>query len=172
SKAILVTRAIQSRLGSVSVKERRAKERRVDVLQQQQQVSVVSLLKELGASPALTVTIEGESMLNDGTAVVLFTVAYGMVAGRQWSGLEVVGFVLGSTVGALCLGWAIGSLTMLWIKITSNKLRPGNAMIQIIVTVCCAYWSYIVAEGVFHISGILTTVAASLVLAHMMWPRL
>merc|ERR1719487_17218 len=39
-------------------------------------VAVVGLLKELGASPTLTVQIQGESLLNDGTAIVLFSLAY------------------------------------------------------------------------------------------------
>jgi NhaP-type Na+/H+ and K+/H+ antiporter len=39
-------------------------------------VAVVALLKELGASPTLTVLIQGESLLNDGTAIVLYTIAY------------------------------------------------------------------------------------------------
>merc|ERR1719253_2446481 len=43
-------------------------------------------------------------------------------------------------------------------------------MIQISLTLCCAYWSFILAEGVLGMSGVLATVASSLVLAHHMWP--
>lgn len=43
-------------------------------------------------------------------------------------------------------------------------------IIQISLTLLCAYWSFIFAEGVCHISGVLSTVAAASVLAHMMWP--
>merc|ERR1719178_449462 len=43
-------------------------------------VAVVGLLKELGASPTLTVQIQGESLLNDGTAIVLYTVAYNILS--------------------------------------------------------------------------------------------
>merc|ERR1719498_2097288 len=46
-------------------------------------VAVVGLLKELGASPTLTVQIQGESLLNDGTAMVLFNVAYNMLKGEE-----------------------------------------------------------------------------------------
>ena len=42
-------------------------------------VAVVALLKELGASRRLATLIEGESLLNDGTAMVLFLVLYDMV---------------------------------------------------------------------------------------------
>ena len=42
-------------------------------------VAVVALLKELGLSGLLPVGIEGESLLNDGTALVIFTVLRQMV---------------------------------------------------------------------------------------------
>ena len=41
-------------------------------------VAVVALLKDLGASPTLTVQIQGEALLNDGTAIVLFRISYNM----------------------------------------------------------------------------------------------
>merc|ERR1719229_196154 len=46
-------------------------------------VAVVSLLKDMGASPVLTMQIQGESLLNDGTAMVVFSVAYGLVEGKD-----------------------------------------------------------------------------------------
>merc|ERR1719183_2625975 len=45
-------------------------------------VAVVALLKELGASPRLTVQIQGESLLNDGTAIVMYSIAYRMLSGE------------------------------------------------------------------------------------------
>merc|ERR1719199_188429 len=46
-------------------------------------VAVVALLKELGAPPTLTVQIQGESLLNDGTAIVLFQLSYAMLQGKE-----------------------------------------------------------------------------------------
>jgi sodium/hydrogen exchanger 10/11 len=43
-------------------------------------------------------------------------------------------------------------------------------MIQITLTFVCAYWSFVFVEGVLTLSGVLATVASSLVLAHHMWP--
>ena len=42
-------------------------------------IAVVALFKTLGAPKRLTVLVEGESLLNDGTAVVLFTLTLGLV---------------------------------------------------------------------------------------------
>jgi NhaP-type Na+/H+ or K+/H+ antiporter len=44
-------------------------------------VAVVALLKELGASKRLSTLIEGESLMNDGTAMVVFLVLFDMVEG-------------------------------------------------------------------------------------------
>ena len=46
-------------------------------------VAVVSLLKELGASKRLSTMIEGESLLNDGTAMVVFLVVLDIVEGNE-----------------------------------------------------------------------------------------
>merc|ERR1740133_318143 len=53
-------------------------------------VAVVGLLKELGASPTLTVQIQGESLLNDGTAIVLYTIAYNMLKGQEYDATELL----------------------------------------------------------------------------------
>jgi len=49
-------------------------------------------------------------------------------------------------------------------------LDHSSGMIQIVLTLCCAYWSFIFVEGVLGLSGVLATVAASVVLANHMWP--
>lgn len=46
-------------------------------------VAVVALLKELGASKRLATMIEGESLLNDGTAVVIFFIVKDILTGEQ-----------------------------------------------------------------------------------------
>lgn len=48
-------------------------------------IAVVALFKSLGAPQRLTVLVEGESLLNDGTAVVFFTLILGVVTGSSSS---------------------------------------------------------------------------------------
>mmetsp|Transcript_106812 Transcript_106812/g.276083 ORF Transcript_106812/g.276083 Transcript_106812/m.276083 type:complete len:1190 (+) Transcript_106812:47-3616(+) len=135
-------------------------------------VAVVSLLKELGASPVLTITIQGESLLNDGIAIVLFSVAYDFAGGGTYTVLRVIEFLVQSTLGAWCLGTMCGILFYIWIRKANDKLNHSSTLLQVTLTIACAYWSFIISEGVFHMSGVLSTVAASLVLAHKMWPVL
>lgn len=49
-------------------------------------VAVVALLKQLGASKRLSTMIEGESLLNDGTAMVAFTVFLDIAKGIDRTG--------------------------------------------------------------------------------------
>merc|ERR1719199_557517 len=65
----------------------------------------------------------------------------------------------------------LGYFFYAWIRAANNKLHHHSSVIQIALTISCAYSSFIIAEGLFHISGVLSTVAAALVLAHKMWPE-
>mmetsp|Transcript_28634 Transcript_28634/g.72439 ORF Transcript_28634/g.72439 Transcript_28634/m.72439 type:complete len:970 (-) Transcript_28634:251-3160(-) len=135
-------------------------------------VAVVSLLKDLGASPTLTMLIQGEALLNDGTAMVLFSVAYRMVGGEETSVSWMARYLFTSTVGAVAVGASIGFIGFLWIRSASDKLSHSSSTIQICVTLACAYWSFIFAEGICRVSGVLSTVSAAAVLAAKMWPVL
>merc|ERR1719183_1622928 len=71
---------------------------------------------------------------------------------------------------AWALGLFIGYFFFTWIRAAADKLDHASSMIQITLTLCCAYWSFVLVEGVLNLSGVLATVASSLVLAHHMWP--
>lgn len=133
-------------------------------------VAVVALLKELGASPTLTVQIQGESLLNDGTAIVLYVISYDILRGKEYDVGDVIQFLVRMAIYAWGLGMVIGIIFFLWIKAANNKLNHHSAVIQASLTICCAYSSFVISEGIFQISGVLSTVAAALVLAHKMWP--
>jgi NhaP-type Na+/H+ or K+/H+ antiporter len=133
-------------------------------------VAVVALLKELGASPMLTVQIQGESLLNDGTAIVLYLISYNMISGENYDAADISEFLVKKAMMAWALGLFIGYFFFAWIHMAADKLDHSSSMIQITLTLCCAYWSFIFVEGVLMLSGVLATVASSLVLAHHMWP--
>merc|ERR1719174_2201770 len=134
-------------------------------------VAVVALLKELGASPTLTVQIQGESLLNDGTAIVVFLIAYDMLSGNEYDIADISMVLVKQALLACALGLFIGYVFFTWIRAASNRFNHSSSMIQISLTICCAYWSFIMVEGVLKLSGILATVASSLVLARHMWPH-
>ncbi|TVR74139.1 MAG: hypothetical protein EA408_03345 [Marinilabiliales bacterium] len=122
-------------------------------------VAVVSILKELGASKKLGTLIESESLLNDGTAIVIFMVLLLSITGAGSDTpvlLEFIKVALGGTF----IGILIGIIVINWVKRVFN-----DALFEITVIIGAAYLSFFVAEGFFHVSGILAVVAFGVIMA-------
>lgn len=119
-------------------------------------VAVVALLKDLGASKKLGTLIEGESLLNDGTGIVLFMVFLTGIAGMD---SDTNGFVSFAKVsfGGIAVGLVVGWLVLKWIKSVFN-----DAMVEISMVVAAAYLSFFIAEDIFHVSGVLSLVTLGL----------
>lgn len=118
-------------------------------------ISVVSLFRSLGAPRRLGTLIEGESLLNDGTSIVFFTLAVGFATGAAVSpGGVVVEFARVVGIGAI-VGFAVG--------LTVSKLtqRIDDPMIEITLTTIAAYGSFVGAEQI-HGSGVIATVVAGM----------
>ncbi|MCF8225296.1 MAG: cation:proton antiporter [Bacteroidales bacterium] len=122
-------------------------------------VAVVALLKELGASKKLGTLIEGESMLNDGTAIVLFMLFLLMVTGGSTDTSPIVEF-LKVAVGGILVGVIIGGLTIRWVRKVFN-----DALVEISVIVAAAYITFFICEHFLHVSGVLGLVALGLAMA-------
>ncbi len=123
-------------------------------------VAVVALLKELGASKKLGTLIEGESLLNDGTAIVIFMVFFiGLTQPEAESAPMVVEFVKVALGGTL-LGLIIGGVTIAWVKKVFN-----DVLVEMTVIVAAAYLTFFVAEHFLHVSGVLGLVALGLTMA-------
>jgi monovalent cation:H+ antiporter, CPA1 family len=119
-------------------------------------IAVVGLFKALGAPKRLAILVEGESLLNDGTSVVLFTLVLGVVNGASFTvGGAVMEFIKVAGMGAI-IGAAVS------FAVSKVILRVEDAMVEITCTVIAAYGSFVVAEH-FHYSGVIATVVAGLV---------
>jgi NhaP-type Na+/H+ or K+/H+ antiporter len=70
-------------------------------------VAVVVLLKEVSSRKRLETLIEGESLLNDGTAIVLFTLFYSIIVASTTTDFNLVG-VVGDFTFVVMFGLAIG----------------------------------------------------------------
>lgn len=120
-------------------------------------VAVVSIFKKLGAPRRLTVLLEGESLFNDGTAIVIFELAVAAVLTGEFDLLDGVGdFVVVAGVGiviGLGLGWFVSLLIA----------RIDDHLVETTLTTVLAFGSFFVAEELLHVSGVLAVVAAGLV---------
>ncbi|WP_199911761.1 cation:proton antiporter [Dongshaea marina] len=124
-------------------------------------VAVVALLKEVSSRKRLETLLEGESLLNDGTAIVLFTLFLTLAAGSAGTTPPqvVVDFLLVVCLG-LIVGAAIGGVILGWIGRVFN-----DPLIEITLSVASAYLVFYVAEGVLHVSGVVAVVALALLFA-------
>ena len=125
-------------------------------------VAVISIFKQLGVPERLTVLVEGESLFNDATSLVLATLLLGILVSGEFSAAVVAsGFVEFVIVffGGVVVGWILALIT----GYTLGGIE-SDAAIEITLTTVLAYFSFIIAEHVFHVSGIMAVVAAGLVL--------
>jgi len=129
-------------------------------------VAVVALLKELGASKKLGTLIEGESLLNDGTAIVAFVLLFGVVTGAEafvstgdFLGTAALGFGQIGAAGGL-IGVLLGLIAILWVRKVFN-----DPMIEITVVLVTSYAVFFICEHFFHVSGVLGLVALGIVMA-------
>lgn len=119
-------------------------------------IAVVSLVRSLGAPKRLAVLLEAESLLNDGTAIVLLALVLTAVRGTGISGVTMaIDFV--RTVG---LGVAVGLAVGAGASLLTHAV--DEAVIEITLTVIAAYGSFVVADQLGG-SGVIATVVAGVV---------
>ena len=123
-------------------------------------ISVLAIFKDLHMDKRLSVIIEGESLLNDGTAASLFQIVFAGILAGDLSLIrgtrEFVFAVLGGTILGMLLGYAVSWITG----------RIDDPEVEITLTTVVAYGSYLLAYQL-HMSGIIATAAAGLIVGNL-----
>ncbi len=129
-------------------------------------VAVVAMLKELSSRKRLETLLEGESLLNDGTAIILFALFYHLIVNdapqdTSWMLFPLIGwqFIWGVSLGLL-VGLSFGAMAIALI----GKVFK-DAMVEVTISVAMAYLTFMVAEAIFHVSGVVAVVTLALLLA-------
>ena len=121
-------------------------------------VAVVCLLKELGASRRLATLIEGESLLNDGTAMVVFLVIFDIAEGKEVAPMDVVVKFCRLSLGGPLLGIITGVIMSFILRRIHN-----NGVLEVNSTIVISYLAFFIAESTpVHVSGILCIVSLGL----------
>ena len=118
-------------------------------------IAVVGMFKSLGAPRRLSVLLEGESLLNDGTAIVIFSLALSLVSGDRVSASGMVVEFVRIVGGGLAIGILVG------LAISQVIRQVDDPMIEITLTTLAAYGSFLAAEQL-GFSGVIATVSTGM----------
>jgi CPA1 family monovalent cation:H+ antiporter len=119
-------------------------------------VAVVALFRSLGAPRRLQVLLESESLLNDGTAIVMFGL---MITAASHGGYDLrqsVTQFLTVAGGGVVVGLIFGMSISQFIK------RIDEPLVETALTTALAFGSYLLAENL-HVSGVLAVVTAGVI---------
>lgn len=118
-------------------------------------VSVLATFKEAGTDRELSTIIESESLLNDGVAVVLYTVLLAAVGGEAITAVAGLGEFIRIAGGGIAVGFVIGTISNRFLRDMDDYL------IEVMVTLVLAYGAFLLAESL-HLSGVLAVAVAGL----------
>lgn len=121
-------------------------------------VAVVNQLKDAKAPPKLSTLIEGESLFNDASALVLFGILLAMALGESQptisQGLMELFFVLG---GGVAVGVVMALIAKGFIPLICH-----NSNSFVLLSLILAYGSFYIAEHSFDVSGVIAVLTAAL----------
>ena len=123
-------------------------------------VAVVAIFRELGVPDRLLTIVEGESMVNDGVAIVLSQILVGAATGVALSVTDGIIEFVRVFVGGVLIGGVIGVVAVLLLPLLGRL--PAAAM-----SIAVAYGSYVLADRFLGFSGVMATVAAGVVMGSM-----
>lgn len=120
-------------------------------------VAASSVLKKFNLPKRIVIILEGESLINDASSLVLYRFAVAAVAASSVSYSSGLLQFFGMAIGGIVIGWLSGRLAM-WVF---SKI--DDTMLEITISILAGFAAYLSAEAL-HASGVLGAVACGLVL--------
>jgi len=126
--------------------------------------SVITLLEKTNAPPHVAMLLEGESLLNDATAIVLFGILISAVImpDEPQSASFVMFEFTRVLAGGIVTGLVLGGFAGLLIRYFTQALH------HTVISLAFAYLSFVLADSVFHVSGIMAVLTVGLTIAHFL----
>src|SRR5439155_731215 len=102
-------------------------------------LAATEIASRLGAPRRIVSLIEGESLVNDGTALVLYKAAVGAAVGGTFSLLDTSGRIVLNVLGGIAIGLAVG-----WI-VRQVRRRLDDPPVEVAIAVLSGYLAYLPA---------------------------
>lgn len=123
-------------------------------------VAVGSIFQRFKMPEKLALIVEGESLFNDGTTVVLFHLISSLtLTGAAFSlshtGLNFAWSIAGAFLLGMGLGWIVAKLLETW--------HDHHTFVPVTLTLILALTTFLLAEDFFHVSGVVTVLMAAIV---------
>ncbi|MFV1956987.1 MAG: Na+/H+ antiporter, partial [bacterium] len=123
-------------------------------------ISVLALFKRLGVSKRLSMIMEGESVFNDGTGIVLYGVLVGIITSGTFSLGSSVLLFLKVVIGGLIVGIIAGQVAFMFLK------KLDDHVLEVLITIILAFGSFMIAEHTLNVSGVMAVVAAGVLIGN------
>ena len=121
-------------------------------------VSATAVLGPMSPPRRLMVILEGEGLLNDASALLIYRYAVGVALGTALTPATAVPLLLANSVGSLVLGWVLAQLYMVLTR------RVTDLAIAVVTQFVATFVVWIAAEKL-GVSPVLTLVVYAVVLA-------
>ncbi|CAF1413597.1 unnamed protein product, partial [Adineta steineri] len=120
-------------------------------------IAVVALLHDSGASRSLASLIDSESLLNDGSAFVIFLIFYDIVTGKDHNATNIIVQIIKFSIGGPAFGLVCGIISVFVLNQINNELE-----VEITITFGLAYLIFYIADVEIGVSAVLALVAMGL----------
>ena len=117
--------------------------------------AATAIAQRLGLPRRLISVIEGESLVNDGTALVAYRFAVAAVVTGSFSLLEASGRFVVNVAGGIAVGLAIG------VVIRQVRRRLDNPPVELTISLLSGYFAYLPAQAA-GVSGVLAAVTVGI----------
>jgi len=130
-------------------------------------VAVLAIFKDIRVPGKLKTIIDGESLLNDASAVISFQFLKKIVLSSLVIGFAPKSLILGSEkfllvfIGSILIGFILG---WFFAQIIAKTKEKG---IQLVLSLVLAHMTFLIAEGLLEFSGILATMTAGIMVGNI-----
>jgi Na+/H+ antiporter len=123
-------------------------------------VAATAIARRLGVPGRIVTIVEGEALINDGTALVAYKFAVAAVVTGSFSALEAGGDFVVGVAGGVAVGIAIGAV------IAAVRRRIDNPPVEVTIALFSAYFAYLPAEAI-GVSGVLAAVTVGIYMGRL-----